>query len=207
MKKLNRKQEYELLKECVADCSHCDRLILHYWDLVYHTVKKTFLMKSAAFTKEDLDDMRNEVFLRLFEKKCHLLRQYREDGGLQVAGWIVMISAQTVKMYLRKNDRIGKLGGDLMPLVEELERDIDPIHEFIRIEIREMLLMAEDCIEELPYLEKLVLKLHFMEGYSLTDTACFLQKTKNNVYQIKHRAIKNLKELMLKRGAEFLEKK
>lgn len=119
-----------------------------------------------------------------------------------------MISAQTVKMYLRKNDRIGKLGGDLMPLAEEMEKETDPIHEFIRLEAREMLLMTEECIKELPHLEKLVLKLHFLDGLSLSHTACFLQKTENNIYQIKHRAVKRLKELMVKRGAEpeFLEK-
>lgn len=201
MKKLTRAQEKEILQACIADCENCNKLIQQYWDMVYLTVKKTFLFKNVPFNEEDLEDLRNDVFLRLFEKKCSLLRQYQEDRGLRLSGWIIMIAAQTVMMYLRKMDRSGTLGGNnLISMIEEMIEEMDPEYEIKRIEAREMLLMVKECMEELPHMERLVLKLHFFDGLSFSQITKFLKRTENNIYQIKYRGVKNLKELMAAKG-------
>ncbi len=212
MKKLTGKEELQLLYDCI-NAGGCDKLVQYYWKPVFHTVRKTFIFRGVSFTEQDLEDLRSEVFVQLFNNKCRKLRQYKPDMGLSLANWIKMIADQTVKMYLRKSERPGKLGPyrilSLDKLQEELgleyegsepgktysqvTENIENLEKYL--DAREKLARALKNIETLPPFEQFVLKLHFFDGLSPSEIAKYLGKETGNIYTIKSRAVNRLKKL------------
>jgi RNA polymerase sigma factor (sigma-70 family) len=143
-----------------------------------------------------LEDLRNEVFVRLFDKGCKKLRQYRPGAGLGLAGWIKLIAGQTVKMYLRKKDRHGTLGDNKLLSADELIQEIGGKAPEGQLEAREKLRQVAEMLETFPHQERLVLKLHFFDGLTLEQIANFTHKKIGNVYAIKSRGLKRLREVL-----------
>ncbi len=213
MKKLTKEEELQLLYECI-NAGGCDKLVKYYWRPVYFMVRKSFLNRHAPLTEEELEDLRSEVFVQLFDKDCRKLRQYKEDMGLSLRNWIKMIADQAVKMYLRKPDRPGRLGPyrilSLDKLQEELgleseapklgkthsqvTEDIGNLEKYL--DAREELTQTLKNIENLPPFEQFVLKLHFFDGLSPSEIAKHLGREIGNIYTIKSRAVSRLKSLM-----------
>ncbi len=162
MKKLTKEEEQQLLHECLKDCSKCERLVQHYERLIYHSVRKTLILKHVSFIPEDIEDLCHDVYVALFDKECKKLRQYREDGGLGLSGWIRMIAVQTVLMKLRENDPQNISGQGNLSSFEQIEKKPDLISEMIKIETRETLRLVLECVEKLPPLERLVFELRFL---------------------------------------------
>ena len=53
--------------------------------------------------------------------------------------------------------------------------------------------LLEDGMQRLPPRDRLFLKLHFEQGFSVTEVAETMQLSINNAYTVKHRAIEKLK--------------
>ena len=212
MKKLTKEEELQLLYECI-NAGGCDKLVQYYWKPVYFMVRKSFLIRHTPFTEEELEDLRSDVFVQLFDKECRKLRQYDEDMGISLRNWIKMIAYQTVKMYLRKQDRPGKLGPYRIISLDKLQEELglesetpepgkthSQVIEDIRdlekyLNAREDLALALKNIENLPPFEQFVLKLHFFDGLSSSEVAKYLGKEIGNIYTIKSRAVSRLKKL------------
>jgi len=214
--KLTKEEELQLLHDCI-NAGGCDRLVQYYWKPVFFMVRKTFILTGVSFTEDELEDLRGEVFLNLFDNKCKKLRQYKADMGLSLTSWIKMIAYQTVKMYLRKSDRSGILGpyktlsldrlreelglengGEMMSdpgkTPSQMMEDMENLTQ--RLDAREQLARFLESIENLPPFDQFVLKLHFFDGLPLSEIADRLGKEIGNIYTIKFRAIKRLKKLM-----------
>lgn len=219
MKKLTNKEELQILNECIND-GKCNKLVRYYWNTVFFTVRKTFILKGVSFTDSDINDMQNEVFLQLFDNRYRKLMQYEEDAGLSLANWIRMIASQTVLMSLRKKDPLShsaqsrRISFDKLKENSESEnRESSP--EFIRMsspaeDMKELIKWFEDRetltrvlahLEKLPHREQLVLKLHFLNGLSFKKIASDMKESINNIYTIKSRAISRLKKLMIESDA------
>ncbi len=197
-----REQERWLLQECIS-LDRGDKLIRRYWNVVHLTIQKTFVLKGMLFIQEDVEDLRNEVFLRLFDNNCKKLRQYKADRGLSLAGWIRMIAAQTVIMYIRKKDRAGRLGSNDMISLDKSEEETGNVPAqamealIRRLDARERLLQVAETVRRLPHMRRLILELHLWGGLSLQDIAFLTNKTLGNIYTIRCRAMAQLKELMM----------
>jgi RNA polymerase sigma factor (sigma-70 family) len=193
IKRLPHKQERQLLYECVA-CGRGYGLVHQYWNLVYHTVRKTLIIKGVPFTDEDIKDLRNEVFVRLFDKECRRLRQYREGRGNGLSGWISLIACRTVLNYLRKKGfdsltwqrcRI-PIEGKLQ--LKQEKPDLETVEEERQL--------IQDALKRLPSRDRLVLTLHYHYDLSLPEVASSIRRTLGATYTIKSRAIKRLKVLI-----------
>ena len=101
MKRLTTEEERELLHECIVK-GRKDELAEQYLNLVYETIRKTLILKNVQSTDEDIKELRNEVFLKLFNKDCRKLKQFKEGAGLSLASWIMMITSRSVLDVLRK---------------------------------------------------------------------------------------------------------
>ncbi len=196
MNKKAKKEEQELLHECI-NCGNEERLVQEYWETVYHTVRKTFKISHASFTEQDVEDLRNDVFIQLLENGCQKLRQYREDKGYSLEGWIRLIAGQTVMMYLRKKDRTGKLGKSSLVSIEEERIKKEFVSENGRksFETKEMISLILENLEKLNSTEQLVIKLYYFDGLSMKEIAETLQRKIKYIYKVKHNAVKRLKEL------------
>jgi RNA polymerase sigma factor (sigma-70 family) len=195
MKRLTPEEEREILHECIYE-KQCERLTRQYWNLIYRTVEKTFIFKNAPLVREELEEVHQDVFVQLFDDDCRRLRQYKEDGGCNLAGWIILIANRTALNHLRGKDPHSIIGRQYLILFEDMKQELDIKQEVNRLEARQKLLQIVDAAEKLPTLERLVFKLHYLYELSLPDVASYLKKEVGNIYTIKSRAIKRLKNLI-----------
>ena len=192
MKRLSPEEERQLLYECIV-CGKKEKLVQQYWNLVYYTVRKTLTMKNVRFTHEDIEDLRNEVFVKLFDKGCWRLKQYKEELGHGLAGWIALIANRTVLNDLRKR---GFNGLSRQNSKVQIEEELQLKQEEVDLETMEEKRLIHDAMEKLPSRDRLVLKLHYYHELSLPEVASAIHRTVVATYTIKSRAIKRLKALI-----------
>jgi RNA polymerase sigma factor (sigma-70 family) len=195
MKRLTPEEEQEILHECITH-KRCEKLSRQYWNLIYKTVEKTFIFKNAPLVREEIEEVHQDVFVQLLDDDCRRLRQYREGGGRNLAGWVILIANRTALNHLRGKDPHGILGRQYLILFEDIKQEFDIRREVNRLEARQKLLKILETTDQLPPLERLVFKLHYIYELSLTEIASHLDKEIGNIYTIKSRAIKHLKELV-----------
>ncbi|QTA85546.1 RNA polymerase sigma factor [Desulfonema magnum] len=194
-KKLTPEEEREILHECIHH-KKCEKLTRQYWNLIYKTVQKTFIFKNAPLVREELEEVQQDVFVQLFDDDCRRLRQYREGGGCNLAGWIILISNRTALNHLRGKDPHSIVARQYLTLFEDMKQELDMKKEVNRLEAREKLLKIVEASEKLPSVERLVFKLHYVYEFSLQDVASYMKREIGNIYTIKSRAIKRLKKLV-----------
>ncbi len=196
MKKLSQEEERRLLAECILGDGK-EKLVRQYWRLVFKAVQKTIDLKGASFSVEDVEDIRNEVFVRLFDRGCKRLRQYKEGAGLSLASWITLIANRTTLNFLRqkgfdsltwRNSRI--------PIEDELVRRREGESAHAKYEKEERLLLIQKSMEALAPGDRLILKLHYLHGLPLPEVASYLKKTVGAVYTAKSRALNRLRKLV-----------
>lgn len=184
-----------LLLRCLSgDRKASESLVRQFSDMVYRSVQYTLLAKNVSFNRQDLEDLHNTVFLRLFEQECKKLRQYQGINGCSLASWIKLITVRTVLDHLRKK------GVDAMvwqkkrvPLEELPELKSEEGNFWAQINNAERERALKDGMQRLPPRDRLFLKLHFEQGLSVAKVAEMMQLSVNNAYSIKHRAIQRLK--------------
>jgi RNA polymerase sigma factor (sigma-70 family) len=189
MKRLSPEEERQLLHECIV-CGGKHKVIQQYWNLVYYTVRKTLTIKGVSFTEDDIGDLRNEVFIKLFDRGCRRLRQYREELGHGLAGWIALIANRTVLNYLRKKGFNSLSRKNTRVSIEEI---LDLRHKKNSLEVMEERRLIQDAMEKLPSRDRLVLKLHYYHELSLPEVASLIHTSVGATYTIKSRAIERLR--------------
>jgi len=193
--KVSFKEDRKLLSQCLAgDRKASEDFVRRFSNLVYKYVQYTLMAKNVRFNREDLEDLHNTVFLRLFEQNCRKLQQYQGKNGCSLASWIRMIAVRTVIDHLRKK------GVDTMvwqkkkvPLedVPELRDHSDGVE--IRIEEAEKARLLQKGIQRLSPRYRLFMRLHFDQGLPVAQVAETMKLSMDNAYTLKHRAIQSLK--------------
>jgi RNA polymerase sigma-70 factor (ECF subfamily) len=188
-------EDRDLLAECFAgDREAADTLVRRFSSLVYRAIQHTLIVRQVSFTKEDLEDFHNTVFLRLFEKGCKRLKQYQGRNGCSLATWIRLITVRSVLDHLRKKgvDSIACRNAQVA-LDEVYGLKGDECNGLTLLEREEKVRLLSQGIQKLPARDRLLLKLHFHQGLSVEEIAGAMQITIENVYVVKHRAIQRLK--------------
>jgi len=105
----------------------CDRkvyLAIHYMRIVYNIVRNIFSLYNASYSENEISGIRNEVFCKLFNNQCALLKKFNPKKGSFV-NWLKVISNTTVLDYLRyRNLRIME-ELDMEPPIDYLERYLE----------------------------------------------------------------------------------
>ena len=188
-------EDRQLLIKCLSgDRNASEALVRRFSDLVYRFVQYTLMAKHVSYNRHDLEDLHNTVFLRLFERDCRKLRQYRGKNGCSLTSWIRMIAVRTVLDHLRKK------GVDAMvwqkkcvPLDKIQELKADGVEIETQFDKAEQMRLMQIVTEKLPPRDKLFIKLYFDQGLSVTEVAEIMNLSAGNAYTIKHRAIQKLK--------------
>jgi len=141
------------------------------YDLYFHRVW-AYVVRRAA-DRAEAEDVTSEVFRRALEN----LRGYEWRGAPFVA-WLLKIAANTLSHGWEKSRRES---GD--PLPETAEPDAD-------LERRAMLFQL---VERLPWAQRRVIELRYVEERSLAEIAAELQKTEGAVKQLQRRALETLR--------------
>lgn len=136
--------------------------------------------------REDAEDIVQEVFLKLWATRTELAK-YRNIRALSVE--------MTKNLCLNKlNEAQAKtvsLENSIVP-----EKNLSTPHH--KLEEKDRLDAALDIIEELPELQRLILKMKHIEGYEVREIAEITGGTEESVRMNLSRARKKVRELFIK---------
>ncbi len=171
-----------------------EEFVQRFSGLIYWAVRNILILKHLRFTSDDLDDIHNTVFLKLFENQSKKLRQYKGDKGCTVATWIRTVTVRITLNYIRKKGFDG-IGGreKVIPLEDMSDLKEHRAGPEELLEKSEQHRLLHEGTQTLPPRERLFLKLHFDQGLPIPKVAEMMEITPQNAYTIKHRAIQKLK--------------
>jgi RNA polymerase sigma-70 factor (ECF subfamily) len=191
--------KYSNDKEIIFGCITCrkdalEAFVKKFSDPIYRSIQYYLRTSNISYSRQDLEDLHHTIFLRLFEKRCKKLRQYKGKNGCSLHSWVRMIAVRTVIDYLRKEnvDALGRQKSYL--LIEELDflKSENPTP-LALIDRNEEWALVQDGIKKLRPRERLFLKLHCMKGLSIQEVADIMGISEANAYSVKHRAIQRLR--------------
>jgi RNA polymerase sigma factor (sigma-70 family) len=174
-------------------------LVRRFSDPVYRSIQYALKAKDIRYSREDLEDLHNNVFLGIFENQCRKLRQYRGENGCSLATWIRLITVRMVIDHARRTS-VDALGGQKrkvpVDILDSFRSDgPDPVDDMEKA--RQWGLIREG-MKELPPRDRFFMTLYCQEGYSVKEIADLMNLSEENAHSIKHRAIKRLKEGIFK---------
>jgi RNA polymerase sigma factor (sigma-70 family) len=194
-------------KELLIGCFNGDRyaqgdFVARFSDLVYYTVLNALKAKSAEWQTRDLEDLYQTVFMRLLERRCRRLRQFRGSNGCSLRSWIRMITVHTVIDHLRsRKDAMAHSSRlDTSYFMNNLRAElIDP--DLVLDRVQQMDRVHQGLLSLVPR-DRLFIKLHWLKELSIQEVAGILGVSKNNAYSIKHRALNRLKTALQPTGQD-----
>jgi RNA polymerase sigma factor (sigma-70 family) len=195
-------EDRHLISKCISgNRAAWETLVRRSSNLVYQTVRRTFLAKQAPFSRQDLEDLHNTVFLGLFEQGCAKLKLYQGRNGCTPASWIRIVTVRTVLNHLRKKGVDGPFWEKKKTPVEELSwlkgEDQGPL---ALMENAEQKKLVHEGMETLAPRDRLFMKLHIDQGLPVEEVAEALQISVQNAYVVKHRAVERLRTYLVSRG-------
>jgi len=199
-RKIAKAQERQLLARCISgDRQASDAFVRQYSDLVYRTVQYTLLNRNVRFTPMDLEDLHNTVFISLFEKRCHKLKQFKGKNGCSVATWIRIITVRLVLNSIRRKG-VDSIAGQVMrvPIEDFSALESSDTETWALMEKAEQERLLQKGISDLAPRDRLFMNLHFNQGFTIKEIAETMKLSVDNVYTIKHRAIQRLKSYVEK---------
>ncbi len=189
------RNERRRLRKCIAgDKKACEKFVKEFSDLIFRSVRQTLQIKNVYFNQEDLEDLHNTVFLKLFENQGKKLGQFKGQNGCSLGTWIRIITVRIVLNHIRKKG-LDSISGrkNRIPLEDIPELRLADLEIQVKMEKAEKHRSIKDGIKKLAPRDRLFLLLHYENGYSLKEVAMTMKLSLNNAYIIKHRAIKKLK--------------
>jgi len=199
-RKAAKARERQLLVRCISgDRQASDAFVRQYSDLVYRTVQYTLLNRNVRFTPMDLEDLHNTVFINLFEKRCHKLKQFKGKNGCSVATWVRIITVRLVLNSIRRKG-VDSITGQVMrvPIEDFSTLESSDTDTWALMEKAEQEQLLQKGITDLAPRDRLFMNLHFNKGFTIREIAETMHLSVDNIYTIKHRAIKRLKSYVEK---------
>jgi RNA polymerase sigma-70 factor (ECF subfamily) len=188
-------EDRQLLSKCIAgDKSAYDAFVKRFSGLIYRYIQNILITKEVSFSRQDLEDMHNTVFLHLFEGRLKKLRQYQGKNGCSLASWIRLV---TVRIVLNQTRRKGVDGISWkkkqvrLEDLSDLKEDDKGAWDLLERSEREKLL--QDGIRNLYPRDRLFMKLHFERELSIQEVAKTMGLSVQNAYTVKNRTIQRLK--------------
>jgi RNA polymerase sigma factor (sigma-70 family) len=177
-------EDRQLLSKCLSgDRGAWETVVRRFSNLVYQTVRSTFISKQTPFSRQDLEDLHNTVFLGLFEQGCAKLKLYQGRNGCTLASWIRIVTVRTVLNHLRKKGVDGPLWEKKKTPVEGLSwlkgEDQGPL---ALMESAEQEKLVHEGIKSLAPRDRLFMKLHIDQGLPVEEVAEALQISVQNAY-------------------------
>ncbi len=131
------------------------------------------------------------LFAALVERDYAQLRTYRGDSTL--ATWLSVAAIRRAQNHLRAEGRESARRLRLGELGPREAEEPDPLG---GLEREEAVRLVERAAEGLPARDRLILRLHFVEGLPRAETARRLRVSLNSVTALASRAVSRLRELL-----------
>lgn len=198
----------EEMKRLIAKCKSCDSksprrcaagkaIVYQYSRLIIKCIRKELRKRFYTYSPQDIEDILHMFYIRIFENNCRRIKQYDPDKGCSVKTWIIMIAMQSVYDHMYEKDVHSPQHRRKRSSNEELSKELQG--EGIKnIEARDLLQRLLKVLPRLNPEQRLLIQLHFLDddAKSLKDISKIMNKSMTAIYQIKFRAIEELKQLL-----------
>lgn len=195
--------ERQMLARCLrGDAQAQEMLVRKFSNLIYSTIMGAMRAKNAGLSQSDVEDLHSLVFVKLFDRRCRKLRQYRGKNGCSLASWIRMVAVRTFLDHLRQAKDALARPERVLPLeaLPAMETNVASALESLEAHEQRQILTA--AMQTLSPRDKLVIRMHCLEGYPLKQMAALLKVSEDNIHSIKYRAVQRLKEAVRGRMRE-----
>ncbi len=176
---LEQKAIVNIIRKCTeGDSSSWNTFVEKYSGIIYFTINNTLKSKLKFYSPHHVDDICQNVFLRLVQNDRSLLKRY-DPQKAKITTWLMVISRSVTMDFLRKGVYC------LAPLddfINELEAPADPVQE--GLDIPEQLLSPR---------QKLIVKLFFEDGLDISEISEFIGIKEQSVRSAKHKALIKLR--------------
>ncbi|WP_163350742.1 RNA polymerase sigma factor [Desulfovibrio sp. JC010] len=176
---LEHKSVINVIIKCAeGDKSSWDTFVEKYSGIIYFTINNTLKSKLRYCSQHHVDDICQNVFLRLVQNDRSLLKRYNPEKS-KITTWLMVIARSVTMDFLRKGVYC------LAPLddfINELEAPAAPVKE--GLDIPEQLLSPR---------QKLVVKLFFEDGLDISEISEFIGIKEQSVRSAKHKALTKLR--------------
>jgi len=193
MKKLSQNQLLKLLQHSIHTGEY-DDFLSYYWGIVEKTIYKVCRRRNISMSKQDVEDLRQEVFIELCRNDYKRLKDYSEQKGMTVNGWIIFITGNTVWDKLQKKDPFDINSKQNLIPYEKLADIINMKNTDDVMNARQELDEIKNAMKTLTPIESIVIQLYYFQNLPLVKIAKATQKNIGHVYTIKFRAISKLKK-------------
>ncbi len=189
------------MERCVRD-NDCESLIREYFALISKTVYKILRIKVGTPKAVDAEEIAQEVIFHLLDNERKRLRAYDPKKGTSLEGWLILITNRLTINYLRKRDPLAICEQRYLKFIDNPESHLKVRHKS-SAENRTLISQVMEAVEQLPAQEKLVFKLHYLDGLDFKAIARYLNKAVGTVHVCKSRAIKRLKNTLELEDSDF----
>lgn len=149
-----------------------------YFPEVYRYVRYRINDDAAA------EDIASDVFVRLLEAS-----QKRQGPQSSLKGWLIATASHAVNDHLRRRYR-----RPTEALSDALPDQSSSVH--AEVDLREQNRAVQSAYAQLTSEQQHVLALRFGQGYSLEETASYMQKNVNAVKALQFRALAALQRMI-----------
>jgi len=189
MDSISPDEEKEILKEIHNNCA--ELLVMKTYDMVYRVIMAKLKKIQMKLSEDEVNDIRHDAYVRMFENNYKRLKQYDPSKGLDLKGWIILITNNAVIDYFAKKLREKKVLINYRKLLEDLkimEEDEDAEKKDVQI---------KHIKKVLPHLkpnDELAIQLYYFYECSVKLLAFLMDITESNAHTRLHRARESLKQ-------------
>jgi len=194
MKTKDIKKDRHILEQSLNHNNHTP-LVQEYWKMIFFTARKVLMNKHVPFCEQDLENLRNEVFVQLLDKNCKKLRQYKEELGQGLTAWVKLVAVHTTINYIERKDP-ASIGNQYARVPLENIQERMGYNSEKQLDARLALQEILDAMKQLPPRYQLVLKLHYFDGVSIEKVAETIQLPVKRTHTVLHRAREKLKKVI-----------
>jgi len=191
--------DFELIQGCISgDKKAWDDFVDRYSRLIYDSIIRTFRKYGADFNKDVLDDLHNDVFVKLLDSDYKALRIFEARNGCKVATYIRTISVRKGIDFLRRIKPVISIEEDAENEVGTNPRIIEALTVFTTEDSAgagESVEVSKALLNELNDDELSLCELFFIEKESPEIIADKLGISVDNFYVRKQRVLKKLKRI------------
>jgi len=166
-----------------GDKRQWDEFVEQYSALIYSVIRKLLLLYRKEVQDWDLNEIFQEVFVRLIKDEYRLLKTY-DPGKAALSTWLTIVTRSTTIDYLRR------IPAQHQPLDNiEVASSNDENEVFSSIDLPKHLLTSR---------QKLVLELLFEKDLDVSEAAAVLGVDAQTIRSTKHKALEVLRKYFKK---------
>ncbi|RME04786.1 MAG: sigma-70 family RNA polymerase sigma factor [Planctomycetota bacterium] len=194
--------DHQLIQNCLQQKPDAwQKFVSQYAPLIYSLSQQTLEYFQANYSREDLEDILENVFLEFLKNNFKLLREYNPKYSLTT--WIGVVVRTQVGRFLRQKKYPSQSLDVAYPKGNIPSKNAKQTESLKQIEQKEYSQLLKKALEQLPFKEALILQFAFFDEMDYKQIAKTLQISVNSVGAYLFRAKTKLLHILKKMGVEI----